>query len=123
MPQNAQGFAVLKSSELVPDKLPWCPESGIRHNVRRKRIASFGLARDQLAQLGATEATYRSVCFVPSVSAVAIADIDTQEQAYADISSLPPESSELDEFMCATRNEAHTLMTEELGMWIIDRLP
>lgn len=85
-------------------------------------LESFGLARDNLANFGATEATYRSICFVPSVSAVAIEDIDTQEKVYTDINSLPPENSELDEFRCATDNEAHTLMTEELGMWIIDHI-
>ena len=33
------------------------------------------------------------------------------------------EDSELDEFLCATDNQTHSLMTEELGKRLLDRLP
>lgn len=66
----------------------------------------------------------RSHCFVPSVSAVAIRDVDTEEALYTKIDDLDPKESELDEFCLASEeNEEHTLMTEELCSWIIERLP
>jgi hypothetical protein len=89
-------------------------------------LESFGIARDEIADkapLGSTKSDYRSICFVPSVSAVAIRDPNDPESLYADISSLSPKDSELDEFLCATDNQAHSLMTEELGRRLIDRLP
>jgi hypothetical protein len=89
-------------------------------------LESFGIARDEIAQyapLATTKSDHRSICFVPSVSAVAIRDPNDPESLYADISSLPPEDSELDEFLCATDNQTHSLMTEELGKRLLDRLP
>ncbi|WP_181803826.1 esterase/lipase family protein [Streptomyces shenzhenensis] len=87
-------------------------------------LESFGLLADALAAAGEdTEAAHRSVCFVPSVSAVAIRDLDQQDDLYADIGELPPEDSEADDFLLSSGNEAHALMTEELGSWVLDRLP
>jgi len=89
-------------------------------------LESFGIARDVIAKyspLGTTKSDYRSICFVPSISAVAIRDPNDPESLYVDISSLPKEDSELDEFLCATDNQAHSLMTEELGRRLLDRLP
>ncbi|MFC7306395.1 esterase/lipase family protein [Streptomyces monticola] len=91
-------------------------------------LEGFGILADSLNKyllLGlGTEAPVRRHCFVPTVSAVAIRDVDTHENLYADINSLSPEESELDEFMVATTgNEEHTKMTEELCTWIMDRLP
>ncbi|MFH8366406.1 hypothetical protein [Streptomyces sp. NPDC018031] len=88
-------------------------------------LESFGTLADELDRLGRTRVHHRSVCFVPTVSALAVrgARLDRQEDLYADLSGLPAEASELDEFRCASTNEAHTLMTEELGSWILDRLP
>ncbi|MYV98609.1 alpha/beta hydrolase [Streptomyces sp. SID3343] len=62
-------------------------------------------------------------CFVPAVSAVAIRDLDTHEELYADIDSLPPEEAQVDDFLCASQNERHTAVTEELCTWLLDRLP
>ncbi|TGA96429.1 hypothetical protein [Streptomyces sp. MZ04] len=70
-----------------------------------------------------SEAHIPSHSFVPAVSAVAIRDLDTEENLYTDIGSLSPEESELDDFLCASQNEGHTLITEELCTWIMDRLP
>jgi hypothetical protein len=89
-------------------------------------LESFGMARDEIAKyspLGMTKSDHRSICFVPSVSAVAIRDPNDPEGLYADISSIPREESELDEFLCATDNQTHSLMTEELGRRLLDRLP
>ncbi|MFI6062012.1 hypothetical protein [Streptomyces sp. NPDC051286] len=38
------------------------------------------------------------------------------------IDDLSPEDSELDDFKLASQNEGHTLVTEELCSWIIERL-
>ncbi|GGV48566.1 esterase/lipase family protein [Streptomyces spectabilis] len=70
-----------------------------------------------------SEAHIKSHSFVPAVSAVAIRDLDTDEKLYANISTLSPEDSELNEFRCASQNEGHTRITEELCTWILDRLP
>ncbi|WP_153532728.1 esterase/lipase family protein [Actinomadura macrotermitis] len=86
-------------------------------------LRSFGIARDQLAAGGAVECDHEWVDFVPSVSAVAIRDLDEQEDVYADIGSLDPASSDLDEFVCSSTNEEHSRITAELGEWLLDRLP
>jgi hypothetical protein len=87
-------------------------------------LESFGIAADALTEAGqVTRADFRTVCFVPAVSAVAVRDIGTQEDVYTDISGLPDGDGELDEYRCAASNEEHTLITEELGTWILDRLP
>ncbi|MFI5641107.1 esterase/lipase family protein [Streptomyces goshikiensis] len=65
------------------------------------------------------ELTYNTSTFVPSVSAVAAGDIDDHDTLY---SKIDPADSELDAFMCATDNEGHTLMTRELGEWILTKL-
>ncbi|MFD5780248.1 esterase/lipase family protein [Streptomyces sp. NPDC058220] len=87
-------------------------------------LESFGILGDTLESFGEkVDLPYRSVCFVPSVSAVAVRDLDRQEDLYVDIDSLSPEESELDEFVLSATNDPHTLMTEELGNWILERLP
>ncbi len=83
-------------------------------------LESFGTARDRL---GAAESEHRTVCFVPSVSAVAIRDLDVEDDVYADIAALSPDESELDEYVCAPENQAHSRVTPELGTWLLDRLP
>jgi hypothetical protein len=91
-------------------------------------LEGFGIVAAELAKLPAwlfmqTTASIPSHCFVPTVSAIAIRDLDTDDDLYASIDDLPPSESELDEFMCASQNEAHTKITEELCTWIFDRLP
>ncbi|MFI9625045.1 esterase/lipase family protein [Streptomyces sp. NPDC052042] len=91
-------------------------------------LEGFGILADGLNALGPelgfkTDVRIRSHCFVPSVSAVDIRDLDTDEDLYTDISALPPEDSGLDDFKLASRNEGHTLVTEELCAWLLDRLP
>lgn len=57
------------------------------------------------------------------MSAVAIRDIDQPDDLYADVDGLPPGESDLDEFLCSSRTTAHTEITEQLGSWLLDRLP
>lgn len=88
-------------------------------------LEGFGILADTLntiAGLG-VDVPVRKHCFVPAVSAVAIRDVTTQDDLYADIGSLAAEDSELDEFKVASHNEPHTHITEELSTWILDRLP
>ncbi|MCX4795883.1 MULTISPECIES: esterase/lipase family protein [unclassified Streptomyces] len=91
-------------------------------------LEGFGLLADVFNALNPllgfkTDVRIRSHCFVPAVSAVDIRGLDTDEELYVDISSLPEEESGLHDFKLASRNEGHTLVTEELSTWLLDRLP
>ncbi|MEU0252142.1 hypothetical protein ABZ299_06415 [Streptomyces sp. NPDC006184] len=83
--------------------------------------ANFGTAA-MLAEVldrKPAELVYNASVFVPTVSAVAAGDIDDRHMLYGKID---PEASELDDFLCAGENEGHTVMTEELGRWILERI-
>ncbi|MFE7584536.1 lipase family alpha/beta hydrolase [Streptomyces gardneri] len=82
---------------------------------------SFGLAGLLMTFLRNTvdENVIRTSCFIPSVSAVAAGDIADHKALYKPIA---PDASELDAFVCASRNEPHTTMTEELGAWIVNEI-
>ncbi|MEV0412039.1 hypothetical protein AB0I68_14875 [Streptomyces sp. NPDC050448] len=87
-------------------------------------LESFGILGDTLSSFGeAVDMVHRTVCFVPSVSAVAIRDLDRQEDLYAHIDSMPPDESELDDYMLSGKNDPHAIMTAEIGEWVLDRLP
>ncbi|MFB7077913.1 hypothetical protein [Streptomyces sp. NPDC056308] len=91
-------------------------------------LEGFGILADAFNALNPvlgfkTDVRIRSHCFVPAVSAVDVRDLDTDEELYTNISELPQEESGLDEYELASRNEGHTLVTEELCTWILDRLP
>ncbi|MFE7549924.1 esterase/lipase family protein [Streptomyces gardneri] len=82
---------------------------------------SFGLAGLLMKLLRNTvdEDVIRTSCFIPTISAVAAGEIDDQKALYKPIT---PDGSELDAFLCAGRNEAHTTMSEELGAWIVNEI-
>ncbi|MFI7321672.1 esterase/lipase family protein [Streptomyces venezuelae] len=91
-------------------------------------LEGFGILADELNKIPAliglrSEADIREHCFVPTVSAIALRDIDTHEKLYEPVTAAAETESELDEFLCASRNEPHTLVTEELCGWILERLP
>jgi hypothetical protein len=86
-------------------------------------LRSFGIAREALARLGAVESQHEWVDFVPTVSAVAIRDIDQQDALDTPVDSLPPGDSDLNEFICASINQEHSRVTSELAQWLLDRLP
>ncbi|MFF8769777.1 hypothetical protein [Kitasatospora sp. NPDC015120] len=46
-------------------------------------------------------------------------EVDRSEALYAPIEV---GAGELDAFKCASRNEGHTTMTEELGEWIVNEI-
>ncbi|MGW1783936.1 esterase/lipase family protein [Streptomyces sp. NPDC002143] len=87
-------------------------------------LRSYGILADTLKKAGAgVELRHGDVCFVPSVSAVAIRDIDQQKDLYTNIDGLEPQESEVDEFVCSSDTTEHTAITQELGEWLLDRLP
>jgi hypothetical protein len=87
-------------------------------------LAGFQLLAEKLNELGLQVNAYiQSHCFVPAGSAVDMLDPDSNESLYANISELDPSESSLDEFRCASQNEGHTRITEELCTWLLDRMP
>ncbi|MFD4688814.1 esterase/lipase family protein [Streptomyces sp. NPDC058463] len=90
-------------------------------------LNNFDLVAQLLNALGApSTAHYPSTCFVPSGSAVDIADFDLstpEANPFADLGKLPAEQSGLDDFLFARKSGAHTSMTPELGAWIVGQLP
>ncbi|MFE5144273.1 esterase/lipase family protein [Streptomyces fagopyri] len=82
---------------------------------------SFGLAGLLMSILGNTvdPGTTGTSCFIPSISATATGDINDPKALYRPIT---PDGSALDAFTCASRNEGHTTMTEELGAWIVNEI-
>jgi hypothetical protein len=83
--------------------------------------ANFGMAAVLATMVNEQppELTHNTTTFVPTVSAVASADIDDHTALYTKVDR---ESSELHDFCCATTNEGHTVMTPELGQWILAKL-
>ncbi|MFD7935669.1 esterase/lipase family protein [Streptomyces sp. NPDC059755] len=87
-------------------------------------LHTYKILADAMKKLGGTvDLRHEEVCFVPSVSAVAIRDIETQADLYTKVDELPPEESELDDFVLSSTTTPHTGITEELCTWLLDRLP
>lgn len=87
-------------------------------------LHTYKILAETMEKLGGkADLRHEDVCFVPSVSAVAIRDVDEQDDLYVNIDSLSPEESELDDFLCSSTTTAHTAVTAELATWITDRLP
>ncbi|WP_327315190.1 esterase/lipase family protein [Streptomyces sp. NBC_01235] len=87
-------------------------------------LHTYKILADTMVKLGGTvDLRHEEVCFVPSVSAVAIRDVERQEDLYTKINELPSHESELDEFLCSSTTTEHTAITEELCNWLLARLP
>jgi hypothetical protein len=87
-------------------------------------LHTYKILADAIKKLGGkADLRHEDVCFVPSVSAVAIRNIDEQDDLYANIHELNQDESELDEFVCSSTTTAHTAVTEELCRWLMERLP
>ncbi|MCZ1017447.1 hypothetical protein O1M07_25375 [Streptomyces albulus] len=91
-------------------------------------LEGFGILADALNELKplygfAVDNPIREHCFVPAVSAVAVREPAHHADLYTPIDGLPPTESPLDDFVLASRSEEHTLITEELSAWLLDRLP
>ena len=91
-------------------------------------LRSFGIAADAMREKGAVDCAHEWVDFVPTVSAVAIRDLDSPD-LYANISNnLPKTDSELNDFYCASRKDKsegyeHSRVTAELADWLLAQLP
>ncbi|MYR36526.1 hypothetical protein GTX14_05940 [Streptomyces sp. SID4944] len=87
-------------------------------------LGSYRILAAALEKAGATvDLRHPDVCFVPTVSAVSIRDLDRPEDLYANVDELAPDDSNLDDFLCSSTTTGHTAITEELGTWLLDRLP
>ncbi|MCE3029805.1 triacylglycerol lipase [Streptomyces sp. CMSTAAHL-2] len=71
---------------------------------------------------GTVDLRHPDICFVPTISAVSVRDIGRQDDLYVNVDELPPEESDLDDFLCSSTTTTHTAVTEELGVWLLDRL-
>ncbi|NRQ39166.1 hypothetical protein HII36_46200 [Nonomuraea sp. NN258] len=85
-------------------------------------LASYGMLADKLGV--PIEERFRSTCFVPSVSAVALNydPVDWPIDLYTNLSALPPDRSDLDDFHCDGDNGAHGTVTPALAEWILAHL-
>ncbi|MFJ6844697.1 esterase/lipase family protein [Streptomyces griseoluteus] len=87
-------------------------------------LRSYGTLADALEKAGAqVDLRHAETCFVPTVSAVALRDLDQQKDLYLNVADADPDESEADDFVCSSTTTAHTAVTEELGTWLLDRLP
>ncbi|MFI1767634.1 esterase/lipase family protein [Streptomyces sp. NPDC020800] len=85
-------------------------------------LATYEILADSMTEAGGeADLRHPHVCFVPSVSAVDILDFGRQEDLYARVHDLDPAQSGLHEFRCSSRTTPHTLPTEELCTWLMDR--
>ncbi|WP_435239261.1 hypothetical protein [Streptomyces sp. YPW6] len=84
-------------------------------------LAFAGLCRTPVRPC--PELRHEDVCLVPWVGAVAVRDIDRQENLYRSIGEADAEESALDSFLCCTTTTARTAITEQLCTWIMDQLP
>ncbi|MFF5022633.1 hypothetical protein ACFY2J_00025 [Streptomyces collinus] len=80
------------------------------------------MARTIVDAGGTVELNHPAVCFVPTVSAVAIRDITDQADLYTPVEDLDPAESEL-KFLCGSSNTLHTSIVRELCEWLIEHLP
>ncbi|MFB7510125.1 esterase/lipase family protein [Streptomyces broussonetiae] len=87
-------------------------------------LRSYGILADMLRKFGGqVDLRHEHVCFVPSVSAVSIRDIDQHKDLYTAVDDIDPGESDADDFLCSVTNTGHTAITEELCTWLLDRLP
>ncbi|TGN77765.1 hypothetical protein E5083_11120 [Streptomyces bauhiniae] len=87
-------------------------------------LRSYGILADALKKAGAqVDLRHEEVCFVPTVSAVALRDLDQQKDLYANLDDIAPDESEADDFTWSSTTTPHTAVTEELATWLLDRLP
>ncbi|WP_188196017.1 hypothetical protein [Nonomuraea sp. SYSU D8015] len=85
-------------------------------------LPSYGMVADRLG--APIESRYRSACFVPSVSAVALQydPVEWPVDLYTDITSLSPEQSQLDDYHCDSHNSEHGQVTATLAEWILGQV-
>lgn len=88
-------------------------------------LDSFAIAADNLTMplLGSEAVAHiPAICFVPTISAVSVLDINAKNLTTA-VSKLDRSAGDVDDFICSSENVLHSKMTSELGTWILERLP
>lgn len=83
-------------------------------------LDSFGMMSMALSPYGEVQETLPPTCFVPTASAVSIRDADDPGSLFDPIPQ--DEKGDLDAFKCASDNQMHCLITDELCTWILDQL-
>ncbi|MCF6467686.1 hypothetical protein FAF44_04565 [Nonomuraea sp. MG754425] len=70
------------------------------------------------------EHRFRASCFVPSISAIALArdPFEWQHDLYADLSDLPKDETFLDAFCCDATNTEHGAVSRPLVEWFLEQL-
>ncbi|MFF7775043.1 esterase/lipase family protein [Streptomyces tanashiensis] len=118
--QKADGAPVSVRTSGLPD-IDGAPGGVFTLPSAAGDTGSFGLAALLMGVLGnkVDPDVITTSCFIPSISAVAAGDIDDPKALYRPIAS---DASALDAFKCAGRNEGHTVMTEELGSWLVNEI-
>ncbi|MDC0675734.1 hypothetical protein [Nannocystis radixulma] len=87
-------------------------------------LRTFGLAAEKLREAGATvDCRKETTSFVPTASALAVKNRDIWADLNADLSMITPDDTPFDDFKISSQNTLHTSITEELGSWIVERLP
>ncbi|MEU5657205.1 hypothetical protein ABZ802_16500 [Streptomyces sp. NPDC047737] len=120
------GVTVAELKRLLPPKSQKVTTSGYPEldGAPGGTLASYKIVADELvAKGGKADLRHEAICFVPTVSAVAIRDIDKQDDLYAKVTAIDPQESEVDDFYWSSTNTPHTAITSELCEWIIARLP
>ncbi|MEV6432506.1 hypothetical protein [Nocardia sp. NPDC051463] len=127
--QGEQVVAILHAAEQPPievstDGLPdidGAPGGLFPENpVLPGNPASFGMAAILMGLLGSeVDLQLNTSCFIPAISAVATGEIDNRDALYSEIRD---RDSELDAFACASKNEGHTTMTQDLGAWLVNEI-
>ncbi|MEW9549814.1 hypothetical protein [Nonomuraea sp. NPDC050783] len=85
-------------------------------------LDAFGRVADAMGL--AIQDRFRGTCFVPSVSAVALAGdpVAWQAELHADLGELQKDETFLDAFRCDTGNRPHGAVSKTLVEWFVDQL-
>ncbi|MEU6723198.1 hypothetical protein ABZ917_05750 [Nonomuraea wenchangensis] len=85
-------------------------------------LDAFGRVADAMGL--PIEDRFRGTCFVPSVSAIALArdPLTWPSELYTDLRQLQKDETFLDAYCCDTRNTPHGAVSRTLAEWFVDQL-
>ncbi|MDJ0347311.1 hypothetical protein QMK19_37265 [Streptomyces sp. H10-C2] len=90
-------------------------------------LDSFGIAAETFNALTGqgAEAPYPIINFVPTISALAVTDVDlgSQQDLQLNVDQLDASRFALDACKTSSDNTGHTEITSELCQWLVDQLP
>ena len=113
-----QPVAELRSPERSYDR--YTPELPAFDGAPGSTLDSLGMVSMALTPYGEVRELLPPTCFVPTASAVSIRDVDDPASLFDPIAQ--DEKGDLDAFKCASDNQMHCLITDELCTWILDQL-